>query len=248
MDYPTPSSIPRTNRFMSSAPIAIPRRRNYSPAAMSPRRRAQSPDLLFPMSPETSDYPVFSPEDEDEKPLLYPFPSFAHLLTSHAQTTRYASSRSGPSCIDENSSDGRHSPKPASYSKNPYAYLRHEYKTLTPRDQNTPPVKRTPTVQRGFKPMISTAVPDVDYDSMAGSSSRPRLPPPSRRPSFTSSPWVHIGSGSSNTDYYMDGGLSVEPDAIGLDFGQFLMRRMDERCPARFHEVKAARPAGTIPA
>lgn len=224
-----------------STPIEIPRRcRPILSVSSSPIGRPMSPELLFEMSPITSDFP--SPpayslglrKSREPEPFLYHFPAFParrHPFGLRTQASSHNALHSGTT---------PHPPSTLSVSTVSNATNRHPLPCRLEDDDISPvPLassrKPNSTIKMtGFSP--STPIqPLVSRQNRSPGRSwkHNTLSPPPRSSSYSSSPWILPGK----SDLTEEDLTYLEADPSAFDFEKYLMRRIENQNHICFREI-----------
>lgn len=226
---------PTISRDNPSVPIEIPtRRRPIVSPLTSPVERQFSPDLLFEMSPVTSE---FSPSTNhhfklstssiirDHEPFMYTVPSFSDLRPSNSGShpprrgVPYGLADVMPAEADRSNQHISRTTfrQPTNYSvyANPWS-----------KPSSPGVVKSTPTTKiSGFLPINQNQPPMTN----TAPRSTERLSPTPRRSSYSSSPWILPGKEDSQ-----EGDLAYsETDSGALDFQAHMLRRFEKQNPSQ---------------
>lgn len=216
-------------------PIEIPtRRRPIVSPLTSPVERQFSPDLLFEMSPITSEYSPStnhpfklstSSTIRDHEPFMYNVPSFSDLrpLNSGSHLPHrgvpYGFADVMPAEADRSNQQISRTTfrQPTSYAvyANPWS-----------KPSSPSAVKGTPTTKiSGFRPINQNQPPMAN----PAPRSTKRLSPTPRRSSYSSSPWILPGKEESQ-----EGDLAYsETDSGALDFQAHMLRRFEKQNPSQ---------------
>ncbi|KAG5648391.1 hypothetical protein DXG03_004965 [Asterophora parasitica] len=233
---PLKSNLYDIRTHSSSTPITIPsRRRPIGSWNGSPAGRTMSPDLIFDMSPVSSDFHSASHHatgftelsrnlDSQEQPFMYSFPKFsanrndmhsglrAHALQSTilpvpATLAPAIRKHSSPLVMDDDDDDLAPS-------------LACSSTTITK--------SFSTTKINGFTPVNTQA-----YSPIQSLIKTKRLDPPPRSSSYSSSPWIMPGK----SDTHEDESGSLDADPSSYEFDRHLMRRIESQNPRRFRRV-----------
>jgi hypothetical protein len=235
-----------------STPIEIPTRRKaiILPIHNSPIRRPASPELIFEMSPVSSDFPSSahypfsfsaSQNTNEREPFMYQFPIPSTRYTKSRQRTLptpQTAIRPVLSCSPVTITAAAN-PKPHQKERVSSASLSDEDDLPSAFDSLTPPVVvRTATTNKttGFVPTIAIqpAMPTRVRTPVQPSRRSRHLSPPPRSSSFSSSPWILPGTGE-----ILDADVaSVETDPDAFDFERYLIRRIENEKPVRYLPVQ----------
>lgn len=206
------------NIALSSMPIEIPARLKpvMSPIPSTPIRRSMSPDMLFEMSPLTSEsarYFLESQRPDDDRPLLYTFP----VVSIHPKPRSSNPDLGNPA---PGSTRQKHWPmrslpsQPRSAAQKPFTSF--ELVTALQR-----PAKHGATHKiKGFVPLIQNKTPDESLSPSSASGGR-LSPPPS---SLYSSPWILPGTRDNDVAQSWE---ASSPSAF--EFDKYLARRIERQ-------------------
>lgn len=250
MELSTPQPAYHTRTFCCNAshnhstPIEIPRRKSSSSSFCieSPTGRPSSPELIFAMSPVSSDVPLSSlstisvPKMNDQEPFLYHFPMLpadrAHPTlnrfrpTPHSAAALVTSSSSTPIQNVTNTQLRRKERLFAAHRKPSQDNRQSHHSSAATQAIRMTPVKKiigfTPTVSNQpstpvtIRPAIHLAQPSR-YDTP-----------------FSSPPWMLPGGRMES-----EGTSSDESDPFDFEFERYLSRRIENERPVR---IRRARP------
>lgn len=219
-----------------SSPIQIPPKRK--PMALYPSfPQPMSPELLFDMSPESSD-PSVSRESlsaaassvKGDADLLYFIPLHPATDSSDSNPTQSSASlkTSTSSPLARNTSSDSHE-----FPNVKHPVSRRGHLVLDENDLSPEPPRRESSTTRvtGFHP-IKGPVHDAQFEDQY----RPveRLSPGPYWDSFTSSPWILPGKGESS-----DEGLAYSQAADPNEFKRQLLRRIENQNRPRFAALRS---------
>jgi len=216
----------------TAAPIEIPRRRRpvVSRNLSSSIGQSTSPDLIFEMSPVSSEFPspgcyAFSfAAPKEQEPFMYHFPVLGTRLHSDSRTqptstdTVYSSSVSTPSIPN------------AKHRRSPLCQVNVD-------DTPTPPCTATKVMSTtkitGFAPPMQQLLPTQIPCSVVRPLKTSHLSPPPRSSSYSSSPWILPGK----NDVLEEESTSLDMDPGALEFERHLMQRIENQNPLRFRTL-----------
>ncbi|KAF8909018.1 hypothetical protein CPB84DRAFT_1766689 [Gymnopilus junonius] len=236
-EKPQAESPERISRHLRSTPIEIPKRRR----PVSPKHNScgqnESPDMVFEMSPISPDFPAsarghsVSPNsDKDDEPFMYNAPSF-RPYASQAQAQSQSKKCSQPLMHSSTTKVAAHLHTHHHTKTSPFC-LRDDPITFNS-SSNSLSSTLTPSTRKitGFVPLIE------HQHLISDEPSKPiqTLPPPPRRPSFSSSPWILPGRGGSHE---MDICYS-QADPSAFEFRDHLLRRMESRESSRLKSLRS---------
>lgn len=219
--------LPRTK---PSTPIEIPSRQKtiVSSYLLSPVGRPTSPELVFEMSPispnfsSPSHYLGFSASETSPQSerFMYSFPVYTGR--PHERDDLCQRRLSVPTTGSDPTYTLRHTSP-----RDPLADCDCEQDDIP---QSTEYHTCSTTKIAGFVPVFSTE-PRI---STATSPAQPlqHLSPPPRKCSYSTSPWLIPGRGP-NQNYHAGDVMSAEADPTVLDFGCYLLQRMQNQKSSR---------------
>ncbi|RDB17896.1 hypothetical protein Hypma_000801 [Hypsizygus marmoreus] len=233
-----PDKLPHTIHNKPSMPIEIPsRRRPILQGNSSPDGRSLSPDLIFEMSPVSSNIPspshyAFgfqnSPQNNQEQ-FLYSFPT----VTAHYTSTRRQplQNRQFQTTVSQQAHFPTSDAKRYTSLSSPADDVFDGISCLSSTPSTTVVTKTASTTKiTGFTPatLIST-----QRSSPVRSLKTRRLSPPPRSSSYSSSPWILPGK----SDVKDGESASFETEPTSFEFERHLMRRIEKQNPLRFRGV-----------
>ncbi|KDR82634.1 hypothetical protein GALMADRAFT_238065 [Galerina marginata CBS 339.88] len=233
----SPERISYHLRSKPSMPIEIPKRRRMTSSPNnSPNNFHVSPDLIFEMSPLS---PNFSPNSIHPAPPTSPDKNHEPFMY-HAPSLRPYASGSKPQLRSKKSCH-RVMPSRTPRSAGQVAPELHLTKFASSRrfdDGHVPnPLPdRCGTIVMHSTTKITGFVPLIEHQPLV--SDKPLkpitpLPPPPRRSSFSSSPWILPGRG----DFHEEDVSYSQADPSTLEFRNHLLRRMENRDSSRFKSL-----------
>ncbi|TEB22727.1 hypothetical protein FA13DRAFT_1740633 [Coprinellus micaceus] len=216
-----------------SSPIQIPQKRR--PIMLSsPYTHTISPEMVFEMSPLSSDFPVchgsFSVSASSVKgdtKFLYSiplFPSPKRRENSELAPTRSTSSfrTTNSSPLSRNNSSGSNDVPNVKYPAPRRGHSMLDDNDLSPE----PPSHASSTTKvTGFRPIKGEL-----FETQFEDQYRPRLSPGPRRDSYTSSPWILPGKGEGSGE----GSAYSQADPNPFEFERQLLRRIENQNRPRF--------------
>lgn len=196
-----------------------------------------SPELLFEMSPITSDFP--SPpthalglrKSREPEPFLYHFPAFParrHTFGLRTQASSHNTLHSGttphtPSILSVSNATNRR-PLPC----------RLEDEDISPVPLASSRKTNSTIKMTGFSPLTPIQpLVSRQNSSPARSWKHNTLSPPPRSSSYSSSPWILPGK----SDVIEEDLTYLEADPSAFDFEKHLMRRIENQNHIRFREI-----------
>ncbi|KAH0586130.1 hypothetical protein J132_01413 [Termitomyces sp. J132] len=219
----------------SSTPIEIPRRRTSSSWTDG---RPMSPDLIFEMSPVSSDFSSvlhsgFTDAVTNE-PFLYSFPKISPHCT-HVKPRRllqplqrHLSSEIGSLLAFDSVNTEYDRPSPALCSDNDDQDILASSLTYSTTTITKSPSSSTTKIT-GFTP--ATPISLVAHGPARGKSQR--LSPPPRTSSYSSSPWIMPGK--NDVQQGESGSLDIDPGSF--EFDRHLTRRIENQNSRKFRKI-----------
>jgi hypothetical protein len=210
----------------TTTPIEIPRRRrpvvSRNPSSIG---RPTSPELIFEMSPEYSEFPSprryslgFSASQEQEEPFMYHFPVLPARLNSDRRTRS-----NSPSPATSMISSTKH-------RRSPLCQVNNSDNLTSP--NAGPKIMKTKKIT-GFAPPMQQPLPTQTPYCTVRSVKTMHLSPPPCGSSYSSSPWILPGK----SDTLEEESTSLETDPSAFDFERHLMRRIENYNPLRFRTL-----------
>lgn len=222
----------KMSSLSQTTPIQIPLKPHRRAVPIPLSTHTISPEMIFEMSPVTSDFPHRSSLsfDDDHPPrtdsFVYDIPTFSSSKTHQQSKTRHSPSSSEHHSLDfEPSPDDIHTISRLRHPHSQRGHLALDEQDLSPES----PRRRPRTMKiTGFLPIKGERC-DTDLQQ---DQNRPleRLSPGPRRGSYNSSPWILPGKGQGSDD-----GLgSSLADASPFEFERSLLRRIENQNRPRF--------------
>ena len=214
----SPERIPYHSRCKPATPIEIPRRPRFMPSPVTtPMEQSSSPDLIFEMSPTSSNFPIHAMDDH--QPFMYSVPIFqprADLTWPRRKAPRQGvmpSRQPAPAPVEAQRSE----PSPSNVTDGT------ECRDI-PRTQST-------TKITGFCPI------NADQPSTLEEPPKPleRLSPPPRKSSYFPSPWLLPG----RSDRYDEDISYSLADPAAFEFQRHLLRRIENKDSSRFASLRS---------
>jgi len=211
----------------TTTPIEIPRRRRQVISRIPPSSigRPTSPELIFEMSPDHSEFPSpsrysfsFSASQEQEEPFMYHFP----VLPAHFNSDRRTQSNSPPPATSLISN--------TKHRRSPLCQV-NKNDILTSSNATTK-IMKTKKIT-GFAPPMQQPLPTQMPCCTIRSVKTTHLSPPPCSSSYSSSPWILPGK----SDTLEEESISLETDPSAFDFERHLMRRIENHNPLRFRTL-----------
>ncbi|GLB38285.1 hypothetical protein LshimejAT787_0501500 [Lyophyllum shimeji] len=249
LSIPAPTPTLPDSRNKTSTPIEIPTRRRpvVSWNGSSPGRPT-SPDLIFEMSPISSEFPSCSTtqvggsqdtgfDSTNQEPFLYSFPKFA-VHRNHFSPVRRAQLQTSILSLSGTRFAPAIPPAIAKRSSPSCLDTGNDGIAVQPATRSNVPVTKSCSTTKitGFTPVTPLPTP-------ASSSIRPfrrrRLSPPPRSSSYSSSPWILPGKSDKEDE---DGG-SLDSDPSSFDFERHLIRRIESQDARRFRRLSLISPS-----
>ncbi|KAF8967098.1 hypothetical protein BDZ97DRAFT_1903508 [Flammula alnicola] len=239
----SPERLSRYSRFKPSTPIEIPIcRRPAASSSPSPDGHPASPDMLFEMSPVSSNSPPLSSvyptsrsnEINNHEPFMYHVPTFRPCPAGPGTGTqlrrKFSRQRVMPSRHDSGTIPLAAELAEARHTKS-YTLPRSEDVHATFPQHQHRGMEQTPSTTKitGFSPIN-------DHHPLAfDQPSRPTIPlnPPPRRSSYSSLPWILPGK----SDRYEDDVSYSQVDPSAFEFRRHLLRRIEHQDPSRFKSL-----------
>lgn len=219
----------------TTAPIEIPHRCRPAVSRTPPSSvgRPTSPDLIFEMSPVSSESPSagrfafsFSASKQlEQEPFMYHFPVLAPRLHPDRRMQRTATNTIYSPPKSPSISNTKHRRSPLSQLNND---------DIMTTSSTTTKVMSTTKIT-GFTPPLQHPLSVQTPCSPARSLNTRRLSPPPRSSSYSSSPWILPGK----CDILEGESTSLETDPSAFDFEKHLIRRIDNQNqnPLRFRTL-----------